>query len=241
MGAETVKNHDSISAFLTLCETVRSIFPPIQFCALDGEQRLMSDDETPFSGEGPPETEEEMNKRQKELQQRKRGLDDFSDELDEREEEIESRERELREKRGELDEREERLDQRESRIEEREAELDDREVAVEERERELSERADELDEKEQVLREYVGDSVRENVEDAVSNVMKRQGGSRLGTIGSLVLGLVGVTLIVAGVLNGFSASIGPVPTVFETETANLGVTVLLVFSGLAANLTAVAD
>jgi ribonuclease Y len=201
----------------------------------------MSDEKNPFSGEGPPETEEEINKRQKELQQRKRGLDDFSDELDEREEELESRQRELREKKGELDEREERLGKRETHIEELEAELNDRQVAVEERERELSERADELDEKEQVLREYVGDSVRQNVEDAVSNVMKSQGGSRLGTIGTLVLGLVGVALIVTGVLNAFSASIGAVPVVFETETANLGVTVVLVFSGLAANLTAVAD
>ncbi|MCX2818053.1 hypothetical protein EGH25_01625 [Haladaptatus sp. F3-133] len=114
-------------------------------------------------------------------------------------------------------------------------------MAIEERERELSERADELDEKEEVLREYVGDSVRENVEEAVSEVMKSRGGSRLGTIGSLVLGLVGVTLVVAGVLNGFSGSIDAVPVVFNSQTANLGVTVLLVFSGLAANLAAVAD
>lgn len=201
----------------------------------------MGDDETAFPGDDPPETEEELRKKRKELEQRKRGLDDFSDELDEREEELQRRESELREMRGELDEREESLDQRGSRIQEREEELDDREVAIEERERELSDRADELDEKEQVLREYVGDSVRENVEEAVSEVMKGHGGSRLGTIGSLVLGLVGVTLIVAGVLNAFSASIGAVPVVFDNETANLGVTVLLVFSGLAANLAAVAD
>jgi ribonuclease Y len=114
-------------------------------------------------------------------------------------------------------------------------------VAIEERERELSERANELDEKEQVLREYVGDNVRDSVEEAVSDGMKGYGGSRLGTIGSLVLGLVGVTLIVAGVLNGFSGSIDAVPVVFDSATANLGVTVLLVFSGLAANLAAVAD
>jgi len=52
---------------------------------------------------------------------------------------------------------------------------------------------------------------------------------------------VGVTLIVGGVLNGFAAEIAAVPLVFSSDTANLGVTVLLLFSGLAANLAAVAD
>jgi len=65
--------------------------------------------------------------------------------------------------------------------------------------------------------------------------------NRFGRIGSLVLALVGVTLIVGGVLNGFAADIAVVPVVFASDTANLAVTVLLLFSGLAANLAAVAD
>lgn len=202
----------------------------------------MSEGDDPFSGDGgdPERSEnEKIEKRRKELEQRERGLDDYADELDKRSEELDERERELREKRAEIDERAEVLDQRESRIEEREIELDDRETAIKERERELEGRADKLDEKERTVREYVGDNVREAVEDAVSDISV--GESRLGTIGSLVLGLVGVMLIVAGILNGFANEIPAVPVVFDSETANLGVTVVLVFSGLAANLAAVAD
>lgn len=199
----------------------------------------MSNGDAPFSGDDV--SSEELERKRKELEQRERGLDDYADELDEREEELDKHARELRERRGEMDEREEKLNLREERIEEREAELDDREVAIEERERDLSERAEELDAKEQTLREYVGGNVRETVEEAVSEAIEGHGGSRLGVIGSIVLGLVGVVLIVAGVMNGFADDIAAVPVVFDNETANLGVTVLLVFSGLAANLAAVAD
>jgi ribonuclease Y len=204
----------------------------------------MSGEEDPFSGDGggPAGGDESLEKRRKQLEQRERGLDDFADELDEREKSLDERERELDEREAELDERDEILDQREARIEDREVELDDRETAIEERERELSERTEELDEKEATLREFVGDNVREAVDETVSEAIEGYGRSRrLGTIGSLVLGLVGVTLIVGGVLNGFASDIEAVPLVFETETANLAVTVVLVFSGLAANLAAVAD
>ncbi|MFW6376872.1 MAG: hypothetical protein ACOC0F_02750 [archaeon] len=101
---------------------------------------------------------------------------------------------------------------------------------------------DELDRKEQTLQEYVGDSVREPVEEAVASGMSGidDGDSRLGTVGSLVLGLVGIMLIVGGVLNGFAEEIAYVPVIFSNSTANLAVTVLLLFSGLAANLAGVA-
>lgn len=186
---------------------------------------------------------EDLEKRRKELDQRERGLDDFAGELDEREAELQQRDADLRERRKQLDEREAALDQRESRIEERENELDKREVAIEERESELSDLADELNQKEQTLQEYVGDTVRETVEDAVTSAISGidNGTSRLGTVGSLILGLVGVMLIVGGVLNGFAKEIAYVPVIFSNSTANLGVTVLLVFSGLAANLAGVAD
>ncbi|PSP84636.1 hypothetical protein BRC83_05265 [Halobacteriales archaeon QS_1_68_17] len=203
-----------------------------------------SDGAPPGSGGevGKEDEEEGLEKRRRALDQRERGLDDLADELDEREAELEERDHELRQKRKELEEREAELDAREKRIKQREEELDDRETAIGERERELSERADELDRKEQTLQEYVNDSVRETVSDAFSESMRGYGESgRFGTITSLVLALVGVTLVIGGVLNGFAADIPSIPVVFRSDTANLAVTVLLLFSGLAANLAAVAD
>jgi uncharacterized protein YhaN len=193
-------------------------------------------------GESGTGSEEELARKRRELDQRERGLEDFADELDEREQELNERARELRKTEKQLAERADELDGREKRIAEREQELDDREVAIEERERELTERADELDEKERTLEEYVSDSIRETVSESVSEAMSGYGSSnRFGRIGSLILALVGVTLIVAGVLSGFSEQISMVPRVFNSETANLGMTVLLLFSGLATNLAAVAD
>ncbi|AXG05993.1 hypothetical protein DU500_05790 [Haloplanus rubicundus] len=204
----------------------------------------MSDDEDPFTEAevtDPPD-EEALREERRALDQRERGLSDFADELDEREAELDDQAKELRRERKELDEREAELDSREQRIAEREAELDDRETAIAERERELDERAAELDETEATLQEYVNDGVRGTVREAVAaELSASDGAGRFGRIGSIVLALVGVTLIVGGVLNGFAASIPSVPIVFDSETANLAVTVLLLFSGLAANLAAVAD
>jgi ribonuclease Y len=202
----------------------------------------MSDDD-PFTEADvtDPPDDEHLAERRRELDQRERGLADFADELDEREEELNERATELRQERKQLDDREAELDSREKRIAEREGELDDRETAIEEREGELDKRAAELDEKEATLQEYVNDAVRETVREATAESLSGKDKGRFGRIGSLVLALVGVTLIVGGVLNGFAAEIPTVPVVFGNETANLAVTVLLLFSGLAANLAAVAD
>ncbi|WP_251328926.1 hypothetical protein [Haloplanus pelagicus] len=203
----------------------------------------MSGDD-PFSEVDPvdPADDDRLEAERRELEQRKRGLADFADELDEREAELDERERTLRSRHEELDERETELDDRERRIEERESNLDDREVTIENRERELATRADELDEKERTLQEYVDDGIRETVREAVSEAtVGDDTPHRLGTIGSLILGLVGVTLIVGGVLYGFADEIALIPLLFANDAANLGVTVLLLFSGLAANLAAVAD
>ncbi|AXG09339.1 coiled-coil domain-containing protein [Haloplanus rubicundus] len=202
------------------------------------------DDEDPFTEAevtDPPD-EEALREERRALDQRERGLSDFADELDERETELDDQAKELRRERKELDERKAELDSRENRIADREAELDDRETAIAERERELDERAAELDETEATLQEYVNDGVRGTVREAVAaELSASDGAGRFGRIGSIVLALVGVTLIGGGVLNGFAADIGQVPVVFGSETANLAVTVLLLFSGLAANLAAVAD
>jgi flagellar biosynthesis GTPase FlhF len=206
----------------------------------DGDNGDNDDPFTDAAVTDPPD-EEALREERRALDQRERGLSDFADELDEREAELDERAKELRRERKELDERNAELDSRENRIAEREAELDDRETAIAERERELDERAAELDEKEETLQEYVNDAVRETVREAVAEAAGNDGKGRFGRIGSLVLALVGVTLIVGGVLNGFAASIPSVPVVFGSETANLAVTVLLLFSGLSANLAAVAD
>lgn len=202
----------------------------------------MSDDD-PFSEVDPVDpADDDIEAQRRELAQRKRGLADLADELDEREAELDDRERELRRREKELDERETELDARVQRIEDGEAELDQRESVIEERERELDERAKKLNEKERTLEEYVGENLREPIEEAMAEVTTGGDSSnRLGTIGSLVLGLVGVTLIVGGVLHGFTDQIAAVPALFASDAANLGVTVLLLFSGLAANLAAVAD
>jgi len=202
----------------------------------------MSEDD-PFSEVDPVDpVDDDLEAERRELAQRKRGLADYADELDEREAELDERERELRSRRKQLDERETELDARTQRIEDRETELDNREMSIEERERELADRAEELDEKERTLQEYVSDSIRETVDEAIASATTGDDAAhRFGTIGSLILGLVGVTLIVGGVLHGFADQIAMVPAVFANDAANLGVTVLLLFSGLAANLAAVAD
>jgi ribonuclease Y len=204
----------------------------------------MSDEDDPFTDAevtGQPD-DERLEEERRALEQRERGLSHLADELDAREAELDERASDLRAERKELDERAAELDRRESRIDDLETELDDRETAIAERERELSERAAELDEKEATLQEYVNDGVRETVAETVAaELAGSDQPGRFGRIGSLVLALVGVTLVVGGVLNGFAADIAGVPVVFASETANLAVTVLLLFSGLAANLAAVAD
>lgn len=204
---------------------------------------MSEDDDDPFTDAEVTDLpdSDRLEQERRALDQRERGLSDLADELDEREAELDARAKELRQERKELDDRVAELDSREKRIAEREAELDKRETAIEEREKELDERAAELDEKEATLQEYVTDAIRETVQDAIAAELVGGDKGRFGRIGSLVLALVGVTLIVGGVLNGFAAEIPSVPVVFGSETANLAVTVLLLFSGLAANLAAVAD
>lgn len=199
-------------------------------------------DDPPEDGAPATGSDGDAARKRRELEQRERGLNDLADELDEREAELQERERELRERKKRLDGREDELDEREARIAEREDELDDREVAIEERERELADRADELEEKEETIQEFVNDSVRETVEVALSEGLANHGSTgRFGTIAGLILALVGMTLVVGGVVNGFASDLPSVPVVFANDAANLALTVLLLFSGRAANLAAVTD
>lgn len=179
-----------------------------------------------------------------------RRLDKREEELDRRERELDEREEEILERReGVVDERES-LEAREAELDDREEELDDREAAIRERERELDEREEQLDEHERTLEQYVGDqladaqqAIAEAVEESVASAVREHGGgrtSRFGTIGGLLLGLVGMVLVIGGVANGFATEIPSIPTLFSSPAGNFGASAVLIFSGLAANLAAAA-
>lgn len=204
---------------------------------MSGEDEEVPDDDPPASTDG-----DRLEQKRKELDQRKRGLDDFAEELDAREATLDERERGLEDREEQLDQRSAALDEREATIEERESELDDRAVAIGERERELSGRTEELDAQEATLHQYVDETVQGAVEEGLSGVsFGEESTGRFGRIGSVLLALVGVLLVVGGVLFAFSGEIALVPPVVRNDTANLALSVLLLFVGLAANLAAVAD
>jgi hypothetical protein len=193
--------------------------------------------------------EADLDRRGNRLDQREDGLDKRATDLQDRAGHLDQREEELEDVRSQLEAKREELSQRDARIEEHEAELDERESAIAEREEELSQRAAELDRTERTLQEYVGDqvaemesSMAETVRDAVSTGMSQYdgGGSRLGTVGNLLLGLVGIALVVGGVVNGLPILWGFEALLVGNETG-LVVSVLLVFFGLAANLAAAAS
>jgi len=189
-----------------------------------------------------------LDKREERLDQREDGLDKRAADLENRADRLDGRENELDDRRDQLEEKRKELSRREARIEEREAELEDRAAQLDEREEELSGRAAELSRTEQTLQEYVGDQVAEmeqgmaeTIRDAVATGMADQeSDSRLGTVGNLLLGLVGIALVVGGVVNALPIVWGFEPLLVGDETG-LVVGVLLVFFGLAANLAAAAS
>jgi len=193
----------------------------------------------------------ELDNHEERLDQRETGLDTKADDLRDRADRLDDRESDLEEWQSDIEAKRDELAERESAIQQRESELDERQAAIEDREAELDKRASELERKEQTLREYVGDrvgsiegdlseTVRESVAAGVADA--RDGGSRLGTVGNLLLGLVGITLVVAGVVNVIGFGLADIPTIFpDGRGANAAVSAILLFAGLAANLTAVAD
>jgi ribonuclease Y len=186
------------------------------------------------------------------LEEKERRLESMERELDRREEELDEREQEFLKRREENVELREELEDRERRLDQREEKIADRERTLDERERELSTRADELDQREQTLQQYVGDqlselensladTVRESVTNAVEGLeVEGVSGGRFGTLGGILLALVGMVLVVGGVTNGFATEVAGIPPLFASDAGNFGASAVLIFCGLAANLAAAA-
>lgn len=197
------------------------------------------------------EYEAELDQRASRLEQRERGLDGRAEELDERETELQDRANELDERRDRIAEMRDQLETQKEELDEREADLDDRETTIEAKEGELKEYAQQLEEKEETLREYVEREVHELEDDLLDNVRGAVTSSmddyqatsgRLGVVGGIITGLVGLALLIGGVViavgtNGDISSL----ELLSSNTANYALGGGLAFIGLVVNLAAVAD
>lgn len=206
---------------------------------------LESDSESAATDQ-PTEREREFATMQRRLNEREMGLDQRSEELDRREQKVDARETELDELEADLDEREYRLDEREAALDERETELDQREAELDEYDRQLSERADTLDEHEETLNTYLQgqmadleESVTETMHDALDRHQARSAG-RFGPTGTVLVGLAGVALAVAGIGLGALAVTGSPVVGAGGQTTNLVIAAVVTIVGLALNLGTVA-
>lgn len=226
-------------------------------------------DDIPFGGGGdaddqpadPPEPEggqsiereERLNEWEQRLEQREQELDQRAQQLDQRERELDQQEEETLNRREQTVDLREELEDKEAELAEFESNLEDRRTALNERERELDERAQELDREAETLEAYVGDQLAdlqgnlgEQVEASVSSALEAQDfgadSSRLGTLGGVSLGLLGLVLVVGGVANVIALQAGGLPTLFSpaAATLNYAASTLLLLFGLATNLAAAA-
>ncbi|MFY4814077.1 Rnase Y domain-containing protein [Haloarcula argentinensis] len=195
----------------------------------------------------PTEREREFAQMQRRLNEREMGLDQRSAELDRREEKIDAREEELDRRETELDEREYQLDEREATLDDRETDLDEREAELTEYDAQLSERAAALDEHEETLNTYlsgqmadVEESVTETMHDALDRYEANRSTGQFGPTGTMLVGLAGVALVVAGIGFGALASAGTAPFSVGGTTANLVLAAVVGIVGLALNLGTVA-
>ncbi|MDQ2070943.1 Rnase Y domain-containing protein [Haloarcula sp. NS06] len=195
----------------------------------------------------PTEREREFAQMQRRLNEREMGLDQRSAELDRREEKIDTHEAELDRREAELDEREYRLDEREATLNDRETDLDEREAELTEYDAQLSERATELDEHEETLNTYLSGqmadveaSITETMHDALDRYEADRSAGRFGPTGTMLVGLAGVALVVAGIGFGALASAGTAPFSVGGTTANLVLAAVIGIVGLALNLGTVA-
>ncbi|NHN63854.1 DUF3552 domain-containing protein [Haloarcula sp. JP-Z28] len=197
-------------------------------------------------GDRPTEREREFAQMQRRLNEREMGLDQRSAELDRREEKSDAREEELDRQEAELDEREYRLDEREAALDDRETDLDKREAELTEYDAQLSERAAELDEHEETLNTYLSEQM-SDLEETVTGTMydaleryENRSAGRFGPTGTMLVGLAGVALVVAGIGFGALASAGTAPFSAGGTTANLVIAAVVAIVGLALNLGTVA-
>lgn len=195
----------------------------------------------------PTEREREFARMQRRLDEREMGLDQRGATLDRREEKLDAREEELERRESELDEREFRLDEREAALDDRETDLDEREAELTEYDAQLSERAEELDEDEETLNTYLSGqmedveaSVTETMRDALDRYEASRSTGRFGPTGTMLVGLAGVALVVAGIGFGALASAGTASFGVGGTTANLAIAAVVAIVGLALNLGTVA-
>jgi ribonuclease Y len=199
------------------------------------------------AGDHPTEREREFAQMQRRLDEREMGLDQRGAELDRREQKLDARTEELDRRESELDEREFRLDEREAALDDRETDLDEREAELTEYDAQLSERADELDEHEATLNTYLSGqmedveaSVTETMHDALDRYEATRSTGQFGPTGTMLVGLAGVALVVAGIGFGALASAGTASFGLGGTTANLAVAAVVAIVGLALNLGTVA-
>ncbi len=204
-------------------------------------------DDDSAAADHPTEREREFAQMQRRLNEREMGLDQRSAELDRREEKNDAREEELDRREAELDEREYRLDEREAALDDRETALDEREAELTEYDAQLSERATELDEHEKTLHTYlsgqmtdVEESVTETMHDALDQYEASRSTGRFGPTGTMLVGLTGVALVVAGIGFGALVSAGTASFGVGGTTTNLAIAAVVAIVGLALNLGTVA-
>ncbi|MBV0900207.1 hypothetical protein KTS37_00270 [Halomicroarcula salina] len=220
---------------------------PIAALAADADAESDDSEVDAQTEDHPTEREREFATMQRRLNEREMGLDQRGAELDRREENLEIRTEELDERAADLDEREYRLDEREAVLDDRETDLDEREAELTEYDRRLSERAEELDDDEETLNTYLSGqmedveaSVTETMHDALDRYEASRSTGRFGPTGTMLVGLAGVALVVAGIGFGALASAGTVSFGLGGTTANLAVAAVVAIVGLALNLGTVA-
>ncbi len=194
---------------------------------------------------------EELDRREERLNQREEGLDKRADDLGERAADLDEREVRLRERREELVDREDELDRREAEVEEAEQDIADRRAALNDREQDLNERAGQLDRQEATLERYVEDqlgdveaslssTVQEAAYSAFDGISVDDDDGRFGTVGNVLLGLVGLVLTVGGIANAVAIQF-EFGGVFGDPMFDYGLSAFVVVIGLAANLAAAAS
>ncbi|MDS0221710.1 hypothetical protein NDI54_10175 [Haloarcula sp. S1AR25-5A] len=205
------------------------------------------DDDSAAVDDPPTEREREFAQMQRRLNEREMGLDQRGAELDRREEKLDTRIEELDRRETELDEREYQLDEREAALDDRETDLDERRAELTEYDAQLSERATELDEHEETLNTYlsgqmddVEESVTETMHDALDRYETDRTAGRFGPTGTMLVGLTGVALVVAGIGFGALVSAGTASIGAGGTTANLAIAAVVAIVGLALNLGTVA-
>lgn len=212
--------------------------------------------------------EDRLDQREEGLDLRAEKLKDRTADLDEREQSLEIEREELEEWRADLEERQAHLDQREQDLDDREAAIRERENELAERASALEEKeqtlhtyvGDNLGDVEAKITDAVRGSISKSMQDikpgkaevdqqsvdetvasSIKSAMADQGNGRFGTVGNILLGLIGLVFVVGGATVLFSTQTDVIPRAFSDAGLNYGAAAVLVFIGLAVNLSAAAD